>query len=86
MAEEFLKRLSKKYRGKQSKHLLEAAQCYGRSVELMKEFIRIFPFKLQGEMKLEDRKKGAEILRKVRPLEEEAIRHMKKALKEWETP
>ena len=45
----------------------------------------IFPFKFKGEMKLEDRKKGAEILRKVRPFEEEAIKHMKIALDEWET-
>lgn len=86
IAAEYLKRLSKKYHGKQSKHLQEAARCYERGAELMKEFTRTFPFKLQGKMKLEDRKKGAEILRKVRPLEEEAIRHMKKALKEWETP
>ena len=84
MAAEFLKRLLKKYRGKQSRHLQEAAQCYEKGADLMKEFTRIFPFKLQGEMKLEYRKKGAKILRKVRPLEEETIRHIKKALKEWE--
>ena|GEM_PF-1210220 len=85
MCAEFLKRLSEKYHGKQSKHLQEAAECYEKSAKLMKGFTRIFPFKHQGEMKLEDRKKGAEILRKVRPLEEEAIEHMKKALDEWET-
>ncbi len=86
MSAEFLKRLSKKYQGKQSKHLQEAAECYERGAELMKEFTWIFPFKFQGEMKLEDRKKAAEILRKVKPFEEEAIRHMKKALEEWKTP
>jgi len=79
MCAEFLTRLSKKYAGKQSKHLLEAAECYEKSRKLMEEFTRIFPFKFQGEMKLEDRKKGAEVLRKVRPIEEEAIKHMKKA-------
>ena len=83
---EFLRRLSKKYHGKQSKHLQEAAKCYEKGAELMKEFTRIFPFKFQGEMKLEDRKKAAEILRKVKPFEEEAVKHMKKALEEWETP
>lgn len=86
MSAEFLKRLSKKYHGKQSKHLQEAAECYEKGAELMKVFTRIFPFKHQGEMKLGDRKKAAEILRKVKPFEEEAIKHMKKALKEWETP
>jgi len=86
MCAEFLKRLSKKYHGKQLKHLQEAAECYEKGAKLMKEFARVFPFKHQGEMKLEDRKKGAEILRKVKPFEEEAIEHMKKALDEWETP
>ncbi len=86
MSAEFLRRLSKKYHGKQSKHLQEAAECYEKGAELMKKFNRIFPFKHQGEMKLEDRKRGAEILRKVKPFEEEAIKHMKKALAEWETP
>jgi len=79
MCAEFLNRLSKKYPRKQSKHLLEAAECYEKGGKLMEEFTRIFPFKFQGEMKLEDRKKGAEILRKVKTFEEEAIKHMKKA-------
>lgn len=86
MCAEFLKRLSKKYPGKQSKHLHEAAECYEKGWELMKEFTRIFPFKFQGEMKLENRKKGAKILRKVKPFEEEALQYMKKALNEWGTP
>ena len=85
IAAEFLRRLSEKYQGKQSKHLQKAAECYEKGAELMNEFNKIFPFKLQGEMTLEDRRKGAKILRKVRPLEEEAIRHMKRALEEWET-
>ncbi len=86
MAAEFLRRLSKKHPGKQSKYLQEAAECYEKGAKLMKEFTRIFPFKQQGEMKLEDRKKGAKILRKVKPFEEEAIKNMKKALEDWETP
>lgn len=86
MSAEFLRRLPKKYLGKQSKHLLKAAECYEKGAELMKEFTGIFPFKHDGEMKLEDRKKAAEILRKARPLEEEAIKHMRKALDEWKTP
>ncbi len=52
----------------------------------MKEFTRIFPFKHEGEMKLEHRKKAAETLRKVKPLEQEAIQHMKRAVEEWNMP
>ena len=81
MCAEFLNRLSKKYPEKQSKYLLEAAEWYEKSGKLMEEFTRIFPFKFQGEMKLEDRQKGAEILRKVKPFEEEAIKHKKKHLR-----
>jgi hypothetical protein len=36
-------------------------------------------------MKLEDRKNAANILRKIKPLEEQAIQHMRKALDNWET-
>jgi DNA-binding HxlR family transcriptional regulator len=82
MSREFLNRLAKKYHGEQLKHLQEASECYEKGWKLMEQFMQIFPFKFQGEMKLEDRKKGAEILRKVRPFEEQAIKHMKKALEE----
>jgi len=85
MSAAFLKRLGKKGRGKQSKHLLDAAKCYEKGTELMTQFTKIFPFKMEGEMKLDDRKKGAELLRKVKPLEEEAVKRMKAALREWET-
>lgn len=83
MSAAFLKRLAKRLKGKQSKHLLDAAKSYEQGAELMEQFNKVFPFKQQGEMTLEDRKKGAEILRKVKPLEEKAIENMKKALKEW---
>ncbi len=63
----------------------EAAKCYKKGAELMKDFTQVFPFKHQGEMKLSNRRKGAEILRKVKPFEEEAIKNMKKALEDWET-
>jgi len=85
MCAEFLKRLSKKHLGKQSKHLHKAAESYKKGWEFMKEFTRTFPFKFEGEMKLEDRKEGAEILRTVKPFVEQAIKHMKKALEAWET-
>ncbi len=90
MASEFLKRLSKKYHGEQSKHLHEAAECYEKETKLMEEFTRIFPYSYPPpsriEIKPEHPKKGAEILRKVKALEKEAIKNMKKALEEWETP
>jgi len=37
-------------------------------------------------MKLKDRRRGADILRKVKPLEKKAFINMKNALEEWETP
>ncbi len=85
MSAEFLKRLAKKHSSsKHSKHLLNAAENYEKGAELMKEFTKVFPFKFQGEMPLESRKKGAETLRKVKPYEEAAIEHMKTALKNWQ--
>jgi len=84
MSAEFLRRLAKKRHGKQAAHLLKATERYERGAGLMKEFTGIFPFKQQGPMKLQDRKKGADTLRKVKPLEEEAIKHMRNALDVWE--
>ncbi len=85
MNTEFLKRLSKKHAGKQAKHLQNAAETYQKAASLMKQFTTIFPFKPQGPMKLQDRKNGANILRKIKPLEEQAIQHMQEALENWET-
>ena len=81
---EFLKKLADRNAGKQARHLLEASRCYEKGAALMKAFTKIFPFRCEGEMKIEDRRKAAEILRKVKPCEEEAIRYMKKALEEWQ--
>lgn len=76
---EFLRRLAGKHKGKQSERLLAASERYGKGAKLMEEFTRIFPFKFEGEMKLADRKRGAEVLRKARLFEEEAIKHLEKA-------
>jgi DNA-binding transcriptional ArsR family regulator len=84
MCAEFLKRLAKKHPGKHSKHLLKAAEYHENGWKLLKEFTRIFPFDFQGDMKLAERKKGAELLRQVKPFEEEAIKDMADALEEWE--
>jgi DNA-binding HxlR family transcriptional regulator len=85
MNTEFLKRLANKHTGKQAQHLQKAAETYQKSASLMKEFTTIFPFRPQGQMKLEDRKNAANILREIKPLEEQAIQHMQKALENWET-
>jgi ArsR family transcriptional regulator len=85
MNTEFLKRLSNKHTGKQTKHLQTAAETYQQSAALMKEFTTIFPFRPQGQMKLQDRKNAANILKKIKPLEEQAVQHMQKALENWET-
>lgn len=58
-------------------------------MRLMGEFTRIFPYtdaiSPQPDMKPEHLKKEAEILRKVKLLEEKAVRDMRKALEGWET-
>jgi DNA-binding HxlR family transcriptional regulator len=82
MCGQFLRRLAQKHSGEASKHLQEAAECYEKELELMKEFTVLFPFKHQGEMKAENREKGADILRKVKPLEELAVKQMRNASKE----
>ena len=81
---EFLKKLAERNVGEQAKYLLEASRWYERGAALMKEFTKVFPFKFEGEMKPEDRRRAAETLRKVKPCEEEAVKHMKKALEEWQ--
>ena len=85
MSAEFLKRLATRHAGKQAEHLLAAADCFKKGAKLLEEFTRIFPFDFQGKMNIKDRKKAAELLREVKPSEEEAPRHMKKALKTWKS-
>lgn len=83
MCAAYLKRLAKKHPGKQSKHLLKAAEAYEKGWKLLKEFTQLFPFAFEGSMELKKRKKGAALLRAEKPYEEEATRHMKTALEEW---
>ena len=91
MATEFLKRLSRKYPGARSRHLQEGAKQYEKELKMMEEFTRIFPYKWpipedwRREVQQHRIEKGAEILRKMRPLEEAAIKEMKKALEEWKS-
>jgi DNA-binding transcriptional ArsR family regulator len=83
MCAEFLRRLAAKHPGEQSKHMMKAADCYENGWKLLKAFTELFPFNFRGEMKLADRRKGAGLLRQVKPHEEEAIRNMQKALQTW---
>jgi len=80
ISSEFLRRIAGKYKGKQSEHLLEASESYGKGAKLMDEFTKIFPFKFKGDMKLGERKRGAEILRKAKLFEDDAIKSLKKAV------
>lgn len=86
MASEFLRRMAGRHKGAQSGHLTEAASRYGEAEKLLAKFTEIFPFKLQEEMNMKDRRMAADILRKVKHIEEQAGGHMKRALEAWETP
>jgi DNA-binding HxlR family transcriptional regulator len=83
MCAQYLQRLAKRHPGKQSKHLLKAAEAYGRGGKILEDFTQLFPMGFEGDINLEKRKKGATLLRAVRPCEEEAITHMRSALEEW---
>jgi DNA-binding transcriptional ArsR family regulator len=83
MASEFLRRLAGRQKGVRSGHLLEASASYGEVEKLLSKYTEIFPFKMQGEMNMEDRIKAANILRKVKIIEEQAIRHLENTLEAW---
>jgi len=84
LSAEFLKRLAERHAGKpQAEPLTEAAREYAASEALLKQFLGIFPFAMEGKMPLEGRRKGAKLLRAVVPHEEAAIAHMRDAHKAW---
>lgn len=78
MCGEFLRRLVNKLHWNQSENLQKAAECYESGSKLMEGFCRIFPFNYEGKTTSADLKRGAEILRKVKLLEEEAVTYMEK--------
>lgn len=82
MATEFLSRLVKKCSGQLSEHLMEASKGYAEAARQLKQFTEIFPFSMEGDMSLEKRRKGAEILKKVKFIEGEAIEYLRNALDE----
>jgi DNA-binding transcriptional ArsR family regulator len=85
IAKHFLERLAKKYANTpKAAFLLKAAEEYGKAEKLLNQFVNIFPFAHTGEMSLEKRKKGAEILRAVKKYEVEAIAYMREAYFKWQ--
>jgi len=83
MAAGFLRRLSERYSGARTKNLGRAQRGYAEAAELMRGLTETFPFSMEGEMAMPERRKGAEILRRVREIEEEAVGHLDEALKNW---
>lgn len=83
MAAEFLGRMADRHEGAYVRHLMEASDVYRELAGFLGEFVKIFPFGLDGEMSIEDRKRGAEILKRARPLDERAAAQLEKALEAW---
>ncbi|MFX1283002.1 MAG: ArsR/SmtB family transcription factor [Promethearchaeota archaeon] len=80
----FLGRLAEKYNTEPfSSYLKEAAEKFGKIVELLKSFQKIFPFAFEGDLSEEKRLEGAKILREVIPHERQTLTLMKKALESW---
>ena len=86
MAAEFLDRMADRHEGPHVKHLREASRIYGEIAGLLSEFTEIFPFKPEGDMPMEARKRGAEILKRVKPLDGKAAAQLKRALETWRSP
>jgi DNA-binding transcriptional ArsR family regulator len=84
LAATFLSRLARRYKDRpQARHLLDASKEYETSEGLMKQFTKLFPFGFKGDMSIEKCRKGAELLRQVKPHEVAAIAHMEKAVEAW---
>ncbi|MFX1375138.1 MAG: ArsR/SmtB family transcription factor [Promethearchaeota archaeon] len=84
MSQVFIKRLSEKYQGSpQAKILDKLSQKYYEIVGKMEEFQQIFPFALEGEMPRDKRLKGANILRAIKPLENQALTLLKESYDAW---
>ncbi len=83
MASEFLLRTARSHDGIRSEHLLKASKSYGEAARQLKEFTEVFPFSVAGEMPMEKRLRGAEILKRVKNIEGVAVEHLRKALENW---
>jgi len=83
-AAQFLKGLSKRYKGQlQGDSLHSASKEYSKAAASMKEFAELFPFGFEGDISESKREKGATVLKSTKPHVESALTHMKKTLKIW---
>ncbi len=80
MSAAYLKRMSARAGAPARGHLAASSSSYAKAAARMEEFCRLFPFRLEGEMKEPDRRKGAEMLRAARVHEEAAIKDLGKAM------
>ena len=83
MAAEFLSRMAKRQGRPQSEHLQKAMKNYREVESLLKRFVELFPFAMEGDMNMDKRRKGAAMLREVKPLDEAAADHLERALEVW---
>lgn len=84
-ATEFLKRLAEKYRERPQAPLLrKAMEEYNQASKLMEDYVKVFPFAMEGDLPSGKLVKGAGILRDVKPHEQKALDHMREAIKVWE--
>jgi len=83
MASGFLGRLAESYQGTRSESLRDVSQAYAESAEALKGFTELFPFSMAGEMPTEKRVKGAEILKRVKTMEDGAIGYLKEVVESW---
>jgi len=74
----FLAQVAKQLPANQARRLKAASASYAKGARLMSSFTRLFPFQFQGAMPLEKRKKGAQLLRKVRAEEDKAVHLIRK--------
>ena len=85
----FLARLAERYQGESfSKDLSKAAENYKKAASVIQEYTGLFPFSHDknwnpDEFPDEKREKGAELLRRVKPLVETAIAQMEVAIRKW---
>lgn len=80
----FLERLYQKYQGKpQSEYLQEAQKAYLTIYNNMRKFQSIFPFAFDGDLALEKRKKGSDLLRSNSHHLKRTLEALQKAYKLW---
>lgn len=85
LAARFTQRLLEKHAGRsQVQSLAQAAEAYNQAEALMTRFVTLFPYADTGEMPLEKCRKGASVLRAVKPHELEALGHLREASEVWD--